>query len=683
MSDDDDKLPVSRRGFLQLTALGAAGASLASCDEVIPVPRHRLLRGAEQNVTTVCGACPSGCGITVRVVGGNAVRIQGLAEHVVNDGGICPSGAAEIQNLYHPDRVRHPTERREGRDYRVSWEEGLAQAARRLRGESVVIGIGRLSPVEHALVERIASALSATIVPVGLPLDEPPADAMSRMLGSDSFTYDLSHADCVLSLGADWLQASLSPVEAQRAFAAVRRRSDRGRIFTASPRLSVTASHADRWIPVQTRHLALYALGVAHTLLSEHADALAPHLEELAASHADFAAYRDFVTAERFAAATVAHTLGVRSVEIQDVAAALVTRPNAVVVTDRSMLDVQLAGMGLNLLIGAVGRAGGVLRRANPEFATPPPSRAPARRADFPQTAANPVVLLYRANPLFLAAAGSGWRSGLARASWVCSVSPFSDESGAAANLLLPLSTPLESRQLVWGSTSDAQPFVSAGPPAVTTLYHTREGADVLLRLGDLLRLDLGWRSLDAYLAETAEAAEATDLLQQGGFKVYDPAEPAEAAPARSFAAAQLASLVTATEPAADRALPLTLHTSSRLAFLGGLGAHLPYLHGLSGADGRELWATSVEINPHPAAALGIQAGDRVWVESAHKRIAAIAVIREGIRPDTVAVAIGLGRTELGQFATGYGASPIPLVATGPDGVVRWNDTPVRVRRVG
>ncbi len=61
-------------------------------------------------VRTVCQACHSECGVLVHVEDGRAVELQGDPEHPNNKGYICVKGKAEIQRLYHPDRLAAPAE---------------------------------------------------------------------------------------------------------------------------------------------------------------------------------------------------------------------------------------------------------------------------------------------------------------------------------------------------------------------------------------------------------------------------------------------------------------------------------------------------------------------------------------------------------------------------------------------
>ena len=65
---------MKRRNFIILTSLGAATASvLSACghpeEKLIPalIPDEEYIPGIDYSKTTVCGMCPAGCGIAVRM----------------------------------------------------------------------------------------------------------------------------------------------------------------------------------------------------------------------------------------------------------------------------------------------------------------------------------------------------------------------------------------------------------------------------------------------------------------------------------------------------------------------------------------------------------------------------------------------------------------------------------------
>src|SRR3989338_1226296 len=140
-------MELTRRAFLGLSGLLASTAG--ALDNLL---KHRLLgspppaeddelrpRGPEQWRPSVCQLCPAGCGVAARVVQGRVVKLEGLPEHPVNQGALCPRGAAGLSELYHPDRLLQPLrrvgKRGEGRFEPVAWEEAMPLLVDRLRGQ--------------------------------------------------------------------------------------------------------------------------------------------------------------------------------------------------------------------------------------------------------------------------------------------------------------------------------------------------------------------------------------------------------------------------------------------------------------------------------------------------------------------------------------------------------------------
>jgi anaerobic selenocysteine-containing dehydrogenase len=129
-----DQNGTSRRDFLKTTAIGCGALAASQLDfargllaraeagELTPAEAYALLR-AENQISTVCLGCNTGCGIKVKLIGGVAVKIDGnpynpftlhphlpmaepLAKAARVDGAICPKGQAGHQTAYDPYRIR-------------------------------------------------------------------------------------------------------------------------------------------------------------------------------------------------------------------------------------------------------------------------------------------------------------------------------------------------------------------------------------------------------------------------------------------------------------------------------------------------------------------------------------------------------------------------------------------------
>ena len=146
-------MKLDRRAFVKLIAGGVGGTLLS------PLPwkmaddtaiwsqnwfwRPSPERGGATTVNTVCQLCSGGCGVRVRLIEEKrAVNIDGNPTHPVNQGGICPLGAAGLQYLYGPSRIETPLQQTGKRGdletmKAISWDEALEILAIKLRGMSV------------------------------------------------------------------------------------------------------------------------------------------------------------------------------------------------------------------------------------------------------------------------------------------------------------------------------------------------------------------------------------------------------------------------------------------------------------------------------------------------------------------------------------------------------------------
>ncbi len=88
---------------------------------------------AEKEIKTDCILCVWGCGINAYVEDGRLVRVKGMTEHPLNQGVLCPKGAALVDYIYSPDRLKYPMKRVNDSFERISWDEALDTIADKLR----------------------------------------------------------------------------------------------------------------------------------------------------------------------------------------------------------------------------------------------------------------------------------------------------------------------------------------------------------------------------------------------------------------------------------------------------------------------------------------------------------------------------------------------------------------------
>ncbi|MDP2729728.1 MAG: molybdopterin-dependent oxidoreductase [Dehalococcoidales bacterium] len=80
-----------------------------------------------------CIMCINSCGINAYVDDGRLVRVEGMPEHPVSEGVICPRGEALPEYVYSPDRLKYPMKKAGGGWQRISWNEALNTIAEKLQ----------------------------------------------------------------------------------------------------------------------------------------------------------------------------------------------------------------------------------------------------------------------------------------------------------------------------------------------------------------------------------------------------------------------------------------------------------------------------------------------------------------------------------------------------------------------
>jgi len=85
-------------------------------------------------IATDCTICYHSCGMRVLVEEGRITRVEGLKDHPLNKGRLCPKGERAIEIVYHPDRLKYPLKKAGGQWNRIGWDDALGEIADKLQG---------------------------------------------------------------------------------------------------------------------------------------------------------------------------------------------------------------------------------------------------------------------------------------------------------------------------------------------------------------------------------------------------------------------------------------------------------------------------------------------------------------------------------------------------------------------
>jgi len=153
-------MALSRRDFLTRSAGVGSGTAIGSLlglglDLSPAVARAQTLRIKEAKATpSLCPYCSVGCATIAHTIDGEIVNIEGDPRSPLNEGTLCPKGAAIYQLHKNPNRATRVLHRKPGA---LRWEEvdldwamnRVAELVKQTRDESFVERLGDGKLVNH------------------------------------------------------------------------------------------------------------------------------------------------------------------------------------------------------------------------------------------------------------------------------------------------------------------------------------------------------------------------------------------------------------------------------------------------------------------------------------------------------------------------------------------------------
>ena len=672
---------MDRRNFFKIVGVSTAGVAATGCgsktDALIPllVPEHNIPIGEEQWHPAVCTECAAGCGTLARVMGGERVidlkgeqvrqrvaavkKIEGNPLDPVSGGHLCARGQAVVQALYHPDRLRGAMKRQGDRGKAsfadTTWDEAITAVSQKLKSADpsrivFLIGatVGSRSAAIGGFLKAIKSPAASVVSLADFSVER---KAAAQALGFTNLPiYDVANASHILGVGADFLGSWASPVYYARQFGHFRqgRIGMRGTLFQAESRFSTTATAADRWLPIAPGSEPQFIAAVARILIDAK---LAPNVAALPASVAQTFRSADVAALLKAAGLEEKRTLPI-ILEFGTSHAPLVV---ACASSHSNALDAVIASHYLNLMLGNVGKPGGVL--------APPAEAVTTETSDLAGRLANAqVILIDGANPVYTMPKASGIADALTHAETVISFAPLVDDTAAYADFILPDHHALESTVAVSPVTSDRTGLALA-EPFVLPLYETQAVEKTLTDLAAKLGVTY-IASTPADLAKPFLKGDATfdDALREGGIWLQPDAKPASPKAGKDI------TLSAATFEGDASQFPLIFQPYLSLQFHDGSASHLPWMQELPDPTSSAIWSLPVELDAQTAKNLGITEGDLVRIESPHGAIDAPAFIHPAAIPGVASMAIGGGHTNFGRYASGRGVNPLAIMAANGSG---------------
>jgi anaerobic selenocysteine-containing dehydrogenase len=711
-------MKLSRRCFLSFVIGGAAGTTLSPLpwklmDDVsiwsqnwpwTPVPPD----GEASFVDSTCTLCPGGCGLSVRRIDERVVKIEGLAGHPINSGGLCMLGLSGAQLLYSPTRVKTPLkragERGQGRWEAISWDDAIKEVTGKLadirkqgQPQSVACLAGTDKGTVSQLLQRLMTAYGSPNF-IRMPsIEDAYAAALKLTHGVDGYVgTDVEQADLILSFGCALLDGYGSPVRMIQANS--RWKTDHVKLIQIEPRLSNTAAKADQWVALAPGSESDLALAMAQVIISQgrYNRAFVDNQTE------GFAALAQMLN-EKYTPEAVAGLVGVENKTITDLALQFskARRPLALLGRGKGQgpgsLKGALAVQILNALMGNLNQPGGVFALAPFDYIQWPQvakdriagTGLQTARMDDAGTAQYPhighlahrfiqavgsgaasvkALLVAEANPCFALPDTAAVKAAFDKIEFVVSFTSIMDETALQADLILPNHLYLERYEDVPVTAGLVQKVIGLCRPVVEPLYDTQHLGDSILQIAQGLPGTVAdafpWKNYQACLQETL--GDKWAALEKKGFWSM-PAGGQAATPSGRITLMNrdLEKALGTDEPmplgdAGNFPLMLVPYDSIRLA--SRRVGNPPFMTKtvsdtvLKGQDGL------VEVNPKTAAQLGLTQGQAAVLSTPKGEVHVRVHLSQGVAPGTVALPRGLGHAVQDPYLAGKGVNVNQLI---------------------
>ncbi len=683
----------SRRGFLKAAGAVAAAAAVAP---VFPAPQGAGAAGREPMPTwkshySVCDMCFNKCGLVALVEGDVVRKLDPNLKFTKSRGMLCARGNAGIDQLYSPDRLKHPLlrtgKRGEGKWQRISWDEAMDIAAEKLMelgekytrcGTLFTAGADMQSVFVHRLAEIYGSFNITSHESLCLLSNN---RAFLDTYGEVPFP-DVLNTKYVVMAGANRFEALVTP-DSMDLMTAMQGGC---KLVVLDPRFTKTAALAHEWHAIAPGTDMAFMLALMHVLIFEE-------LYDKA-----FVAEKTFGIDElrehvrKYTPTWAEGECGIPAEDIARIAREMAAQaPRAMVYPGRRSSDysdssqIRRSFAIVNALLGNWDRPGGLLGARQVGLKAGVPHHAPwyddnpFERADSGRV---PMLIeeegsfvimrdavlsgepypvkgwfFYKTNPMGTAPDRAKTMAMFEAMEFVMCMDIMMTDSAWLADLVLPGQTYLERQDPASGlQGSSACACVVQRDPVVPSMYEARPVFEVCKELAK--RLDLGEHfdfTIEEYRNKQLEdLPDAHEALARDGV-YYNPSKVYGIYEGQIYKTLSKKIELFNQRYAQMGLDPLPVYTAPEKPKAGSFRMVVgrDALHTHSSTQNNALLhqftrSNTLWIHPTPAAQLGIRDGERVRVTSSVGEGVLRAEVTEAIREDTVYTLTGYGAISKG-----------------------------------
>lgn len=630
-----------RRDFLKYLGFSTAAAAVAaSCEmpvkKAIPFANkpEDVVPGVSKYYATTYVQDGDVVSVLAKVRDGRPIKIEGNDLSPITQGGTSARVQASVLDLYDTARLRFPTI--DGKEVTFEAIDKALSAA--ISGPAVILTSTVTSPsTKEVIAQFLAKYPGSRHVTYDAVSYSGILLANEATYGKKAIpSYHFENAKAIVSIGADFLGTWISPVEFAKQYAAGKK--------------------IDEKKPEMSKHIHFESVA---TLTGSNADE--KYLHRPSETGAVVAALLSAVNGQAVNISDAKLKAG-----IEKAAKALnENKGAALVVCGSNDVNVQILVNAINEAIGAGGKT---IDWSTPVYTRQGVDADFAKLVDDMNAGAVSTLLIHGANPVYSWYDSEKVKAGLKKVKTTVSFNAKVDETTELCKYVVPDHHYLES----WGDAEPKAGHYSFIQPAIYPLFKTRQWQDSLLKWSGASTDYLGFLK-SFWSAKVGGESGWNKALQDG---VVNPA--ATAMSGASFNGAAVAAAASAaTSGKKGGAVELVLY--EKVGIGAGQGASNPWLQELPDPVTRATWDNYVIVSPAMAKTLlNIDLNDGGQADAYEvnppKKVVKVtvgkysvelpALIIPGTHPNTIAIAVGYGRSEkLGKAVVGTGKNAYPFAS--------------------
>ncbi|MEZ6165276.1 MAG: TAT-variant-translocated molybdopterin oxidoreductase [Phycisphaerales bacterium] len=649
----------SRRSFVKIMGAGlalAGAATVPGCRrpdrKIIPYAKTppEVIPGKPLYFTTAMPLPGGGCeGLLIETHTGRPTKVEGNPLHPGNQGKSSTAAQASVLGLYDPERLKFPVYNNPSRGkLDATWDDYSAWATPHFEalasngGQGLAFIIDKQSsPTRQRLIGEVRSRFPRARFVFWSPAESrAPIDGSAIAFGSPQFvSYDFTGAQCVVSVGSDFMASGAGSVRNARTLASTRKVMKGG-----DPMSRLYAIEAK---PTSVGSLADHRFRVAPSQLNNFTIALARAVMAQAGSGA--------------AGLPDASVEGMSQHDIDEIAKDLVAHRNHSVVVPGDQLSAQAWAMcmAMNSVLGAMGSMVST-RAMNADLASDSAASMIELVAAMNAGSIDTLVTI-SCNPVYDAPASMGFADAFHKVATTVTFDTSMTETEHASTWSLNGTHYLEQ----WGDVEDLDGTYSVVQPMIAPLYDPAR-SDIEFLSG--LAGSEGVHGIDLVKATRSGTDAAWNRLLHNGFAS---APRPSAAPVRSAQVVQAAIGMGVAPAPGEGSMDVLFYTSN---FNDGRCANNAWLQELPEFGPSVVWDNPLLVSPLTAKKLGLLP-EHSWQDEynpytkqqmpqaqlvtitldGHEMEAALWIL-PGMADNTVAIKLGYGRKIVGKvgFKVGH-----------------------------